>query len=91
MAKVIITLKVMPAAPDTDLAKIEENASKLVKEFGGEVAKAEKEPVAFGLIALKLMFIMDEDLGSTEDLENSISESDDVVSAEVIDVRRTIG
>jgi len=76
MAKVVITLKIMPAAPDTDLAKIEEDASKLIKEFGGDVAKVEKEPVAFGLIAVKLMFIMDEDIGSTEDLETSISESD---------------
>jgi len=37
------------------------------------------------------MFIMDEDIGSTEDLENSISESENVVSAEVVDVRRTLG
>ena len=91
MAIIVVTLKIMPEAPDTDLGKIEEEASKLVGEFGGKVAKAEQEPVAFGIKALNLMFSMDEDLGSTEDLENSIKELDDVVSAEVTDVRRTLG
>ena len=81
----------MPEAPDTDLAKIEEDASKLIKEFGGNIAKSEQEPVAFGIIAVKLMFSMNEDLGSTEDLENSIKDLDNVVSAEVIDVRRAFG
>ncbi len=91
MAQVVITLKIMPEAPDTDLGMIEEEASKLVSEFGGKVARAEHEPVAFGIKAVKLIFSMDEDIGSTEELENSISSLEGVMSAEVVDVRRTLG
>ncbi len=91
MADVIITFKIMPESPETDLSKIEKEAGKMIEEFGGEVGKVEQEPIAFGLKALKLIFVMDESLGSTEDLENKISEIDQVQSVDVTDVRRAIG
>ncbi len=91
MAKVIITLKVMPKSPDSDLKKIEQKVSHLVKEFGGEVGKVEEKPVAFGLKSLNIIFVMDESLGSTEELEKQALEIPEVSSVEVIDVRRSIG
>ena len=91
MAQVVITLKVMPGSPDTNLGSLEKEASKLVSVFGGEVGKVEVEPVAFGLKALKIYFVMDESKGATDDLEKQISEIEDVNSVEIIDVRRTIG
>ncbi|MFC1733256.1 elongation factor 1-beta [candidate division KSB1 bacterium] len=91
MAKVIVTMKIMPKSPETDLKAIEEKATKLIAEFGGEVGKVEEEPVAFGLKALKLYFVMEEDIGSTESLENDVAEVEGVNSVEVIDVRRAIG
>jgi len=82
----------MPESPEIDLAKIEEESKKLVTEFAGETeTKTEQEPIAFGLKALKIMFVMDEAKGSTDDLEKKISEIDGVNSVEVVDVRRTIG
>lgn len=91
MAQVVVTLKIMPESPETDLKAVEEKASKLIAEFGGEVGKVEEEPVAFGLKALKLYFVMDEDIGSTETLENNVSEVEGVNSVEVVDVRRAVG
>ena len=91
MAKVIITLKVMPKSPTSDLNKIKENVSHLVKEFGGEVGKVEENPVAFGIKSLNIFFVMDESLGSTEELEKHASEISEVSSVEVIDVRRAVG
>lgn len=91
MAQVVITLKIMPESPQTDLKAIEEKASKLIAEFGGSVGKSEQIPVAFGLKSLNLFFVMDEDIGSTETLESDISEIKGVNSVEVIDVRRAIG
>jgi len=91
MAQVIITLKIMPSGVDTDLGKIEEEAKDKISEFGGEVGKREEEPVAFGLKALKLIFVMDEGLGSTESLEEQISKIKGVQSVDVTDVRRAVG
>ncbi len=91
MASVIITLKIMPGGVDTDFSGIQEKAKHMIAEFGGEVGREEIEPVAFGLRCLKLTFIMDEDKGSTEDLEAQIAEIDGVNSVDCIDVRRALG
>lgn len=91
MAQVIITLKIMPTSPEVDLKAIEEKTRELVKEFGAEVGKVEEEPVAFGLKALKIIFVSDESKGSTDALEEKISQLEDVKSVEVVDVRRAIG
>lgn len=91
MAQVIVNLKIMPKGTDVDLDKIKEQASHLIKEFGGEVGKADIVPVAFGLNSLQLLFVMKEELGSTEQLEKDIATIKDVSSAEVVDVRRAIG
>lgn len=91
MAQVIITIKIMPSGVDVKLEKIEEAIKEKITEFGGEVGKKEEEAVAFGLKALKLIFVMDESIGSTETLEEQISKIKGVQSVEVTDVRRAIG
>jgi len=91
MARVIVTMRIMPAGVDVDFAAIEKKASLLIAEFGGNVAKSEQVPVAFGLKSLNLMFIMNEDIGSTETLEEDIKKIKGVESVEVIDVRRAVG
>jgi len=91
MANVIITLKIMPESPDTDLEAVKQKASGLIASFGGNVGKDEIEPVAFGLNALKLTFVSDEAKGSTDSLEADINNLEDVASVEVIDVRRAVG
>ncbi len=91
MASVIVTLKIMPEGVDTDLVSVQEKAKHMVAEFGGDVGKEEIEPVAFGIKCLKLTFIMDEDKGSTEDLENEIATIEGVNSVDCIDVRRALG
>ena len=91
MASVIVTLKIMPSEPGVDLVKIENKAKEIISRFGGGVGKVEIEPIAFGLNALKLIFIMDERIGSTEKLEEDIAALDGVESVSVEDVRRAIG
>jgi elongation factor 1-beta len=91
MAQVVITLRIMPESPDVDLAKIEADSKVLIKRFGGEVGKVEINPVAFGLKAVDIFFVMDESKGSTEVLENEIANFEGVTSVEVTDVRRAIG
>ena len=92
MAQAIITLKIMPVSPESDLDRIKEDAVKQINQFAGEGdMKIEEQPVAFGLKSIQIIFVMDESLGSTEDLESKISANENVASVEVTDVRRAIG
>ena len=92
MANVIVTLKIMPKSPEIDLNQIKEEILKHIKEFAGEgETKTEEKPIAFGLKALNIIFVMDEALGSTESLEENIKSISNIQSVEVTDVRRAIG
>ncbi|MBN1386587.1 elongation factor 1-beta [Candidatus Woesearchaeota archaeon] len=91
MADVIVTVKIMPESPEVDLSKIQEQATKMISDFGGEVGKAEEQPIAFGLKALIIMFVMNESIGSTDRLEENIATIKGVNSVEVPDVRRAVG
>ena len=82
----------MPKSPEIDLNKLQKKAINEIKKFAGETeTKNTIEPVAFGLKVLKITFVMDENRGGTEELENNISKLGGVNSVEVIDVRRAIG
>ncbi len=91
MASVIVNLKIMPSSPDEDLSAIDRQASALIAEFGGKVAKREVIPIAFGLKALHIHFVMGEAKGTTEPLEGKIALVKGVQSVDVFDVRRTVG
>lgn len=91
MANVIITLQIMPESPDVNTEVIKQHALPLIERFGGDVGKEEVVPVAFGLKALKLYFVMDESKGSTEALELDIAALPGVKGVEVVDVRRALG
>jgi len=92
MANAIITLKIMPKSPEINLSNVEVEAKKAIADFAGEgETRSEQEPLAFGLKALKIIFVMDESKGGTDALEENISKIDGVNSVEVTDVRRAIG
>ena len=91
MAHVIITFKIMPEDVDQDLDKIAKKVELEIKQFGGNVGKIDKEPVGFGLVALKIIFSMNENLGSTDDLEETIRNIKGVQGCDVVDVRRALG
>jgi len=92
MADVIITMKIMPESVNINLNELENKVIKEIKRFTGETqVRKEIEPVAFGLKALKITFVMDENKGSIEELEDNINKINGVNSVEVIDVRRAIG
>lgn len=82
----------MPKSPDVDLGSIEPEAKAKIIEFSqSKEIKTEQEPIAFGLKALKIIFVMDESKGSTDSLEESIKNIEGVNSVEAVDVRRAIG
>ena len=91
MASIIVTMKIMPSAPTSDLESIRVKAENAISSFGGKVGRVDIVPVAFGLKSVNMIFIMDESKGSTETLENQISSIDNANSVDVIDVRRALG
>ncbi len=93
MAKAIITLKIMPESPDVDLDAVQAAAEAKINAFVGEDGEKRfsQEPIAFGLKALNIIFVMEEQQGSTEPLEHELASIDGVNSVEVTDVRRAIG
>ncbi len=92
MADVVITMKIMPESPDVDLGKLQKKVlEKIIAFTEMENYKVSEEAMAFGLKALKIMFVMFEGKGTTDKLEEDIEKLEGVASVEVIDVRRTIG
>ena len=92
MAQVVITLKIMPSSPQIDLGNIYQEAKAKIADFSqNDEMKSEQEPIAFGLKALKITFVMDENKGSTDTLEEDIKGIEGVNSVETVDVRRAIG
>ena len=82
----------MPESPEDSLSTIEAEAKKKIIDFVGEgEIRVEQVPLAFGLKSLKLIFVMSEDQGSTEPLEDKLASISKVKSVEVTDVRRALG
>ena len=84
-------MKVMPISPDVDLQGLADAATEKIENWDAQVGKVDFEPVAFGLKAVNLIFQMNEDKGSTEDLENQVAEIEGVNSVDITDVRRALG
>jgi len=80
----------MPEDLDVNLNNIEKEVKELLEKYG-QVGKVEKEKIAFGLEALKVIFIMNESKGSADFLEDNMRNIDGVQSVEITDVRRAIG
>lgn len=92
MAKVIVTLKIMPEDPDIDLEKVKQGAEQVIKSFEGTMNRTEIEPVGFGLKALIVVFAVDEKKGSPDPIADEIIKKvAGVRSAEVTMVSRALG
>ena len=92
MAQVVVTFRIMPQNIDVDFSQLEVKAKKEIINFcNSKEFKTQIEPIAFGLKALNIIFVMDESKGSTEKLEHKISQIEGIESVEVTDVRRAIG
>lgn len=91
MAKVFITIKIMLESPNTNIDSVKSEVKKEISNFGGSIHKTEIEPVAFGLKALKVSFVMDESKGAVDPLEKNLNKIKGIKSAETTDVRRMFG
>jgi translation elongation factor aEF-1 beta len=85
MAEVAVTVRLMPESADVDLARLEAEIKSHVK-----VHSVSREPIAFGLEALRVIAIVPDAVGGTEPLEKKLSTLAGVGNVQVIDVRRLL-
>ncbi|VVB78620.1 Elongation factor 1-beta [uncultured archaeon] len=90
MALALIKVKIMPESPSTDLDAIEKKSKEILEKKGSKSIRFEREPIAFGLIAVIVGFSWDDNESNDEVLED-LGKIENVSSAEVIDYRRAIG
>mgnify|MGYP001365253363 CR=1 FL=1 len=82
MGKVLATIKIMPESPDIDMSKLKNEIQSSIPK-NAEIYKIEEEPVAFDLTALKIMVIVDEAAGGTENVEKNLSKIKNVKNIEL--------
>jgi len=90
MGLAILKIKIMPESPDTNLDEIEKSAKSLIESEKGGNLRIEREPIAFGIVALNFTFTREETLES-DSLVEKLSKLPFVNSAEITDFRRAIG
>ena len=86
MAKIAALLKIYPEGPST-LNKVKVAISSL-KGGSIEVMRIEEEPIAFGLKALNVLFVIPDEEGTLVELERKICSIPGVSSVEVIRASR---
>ncbi|MBD3361405.1 elongation factor 1-beta [Candidatus Woesearchaeota archaeon] len=91
MAKVIVTLEIMPENNEVNLDEIETKAKKAVKEKEGIINSVNREDVAFGLKKIIIKFAVDENKGSPDPIAEGLEKEPDVASAQITMVSRALG
>lgn len=90
MSQVLLTIKIMPESPLTNLNEIKDQAEKTLSIEGAKNISFEEKPIAFGLKAIIMRLALPEEKGS-EIVENKISAINDVSSVTIEDYRRAFG
>jgi len=85
MAKVAVTIKLMPESPEVDLDELERQ----VKERA-EVHSVGREPIAFGLQALKVVALVEDAAGASDKLEEELSGIPGVGNLQVVGLTRLL-
>ncbi len=87
MGRLITRVKIMPADVDVNLDALVERVKGNIPD-GIQVKRYNKEPIAFGISALILDMVMDEDTASTDSLEDRLRGIDGVGEVEVVSMSR---
>jgi len=85
MAQVIVTFKVMPTGTDVDLDKLEKDVRTSVNP-----ERINREPIAFGLVALNVTVLVEDASGQLESVENKLKAINGVSEVEVTEITRTL-
>jgi translation elongation factor aEF-1 beta len=88
MSKVLVSLKIFPSDINIDLKKVENDIISSIPKFA-TVHSFEKEPIAFGLVALILHLLLPEKKsGAIEEIESKLKKIDSISDFQTLMVRR---
>ena len=85
MGQVIVTFKVMPADGDVNMDNVETEIKQKINP-----QRISKEPVAFGIVSLVVIKLVDEVEGAMENTENAIRAVNGVGEVEVVEINRSM-
>ncbi|TEU14472.1 MAG: elongation factor 1-beta [Hadesarchaea archaeon] len=85
MGEVAVTLRLMPESPEVDLTHLEAAIKERVK-----VHSISREPIAFGLEALRVVAVVPDAAGGTEPLERELVSLPGVGNVQVIGLTRLL-
>jgi elongation factor 1-beta len=84
MAKVLVTLRLMPEDVNVDIKGLKNEILSRIR------ANVEEVPIAFGLVALNVSLIIEDKEGEIERIEKTLKEIKGVGEIEVLEVTRTL-
>ena len=92
MAKAIITFRLMPESPDTNLEPIKEQAQAIAKEKGaiGQM-QVREDPIAFGLKAVLVLAMYTVDDTNFDAIAEEMGQIEGVQSSEVAKMDLALG
>jgi len=85
MAKVLVVFRIFPKSVNVDLSELEE---KIVNSISPE--KIEREPIAFGLVALKASKLVEDQEGEIQKIEEKLNSISSISQVEIVEITRTL-
>lgn len=86
MGAVAVILRVMPESPEVDI----EALKAAIREKIPGVSDMRDEPIGFGLVALKVATVIQDEEGATDGIESQFLDIPGVDRAEIVDLSRMI-
>ncbi|MFQ5920629.1 MAG: elongation factor 1-beta [Nitrososphaerales archaeon] len=87
MARLVARIKVLPTDIDIELDNILGKLKSSLPDGMG-IKKSAKEPIAYGLNALMVDFLLDDKEGQMDALENAVRQTEGVSEVQVVSISR---
>ena len=87
MSRLVARIKILPAEADTDLNRLVNTLNDQIPK-GMEIKTHMTEPIAFGVNAILGDFLIDDEEGQMDKLEESIKNTEGVGEIDVVSVSR---
>lgn len=85
MTEVIVGLKVLPKTIEVDLDNLEKKIREAISP-----EKIQREPIAFGLVAIHVIKLVPDSEGQIDELERKLKTIEEVGEVEVVGITRSI-